>query len=369
MVLIIALIFYISIFSNVRKSSIILYANAEEDEEENRRVDDTENGRPDFEENRNTNEENPNENLENTQEEPENRRSNEMPPPRRSASRQSPETERPRRSRSSRDTDIHMRNVLMRTLFRESFPSRRSTVRPRTRPPRRRTSAPRRKSRERPQSRERPEPENPRSREVEPTDYRPRPETSNPEPISLPTDYDSEELPLPDFIIENRTVIPQNIQDVGLNCHQMSNMCENNLYRTAMARLCSRSCYGADNLCVDRRPDLCPFWVQRNFCNSTFYSPQMKVEYCGRTCGLCHPGKRPNSTIPVPRRVQNSWWDSTRTQNRRRPNDVRSTLTVPNSDFDSNSLDVDSEPISLEERPRFGRRNRVGRRNVSSLEK
>uniref|UniRef100_A0A915EB09 ShKT domain-containing protein n=1 Tax=Ditylenchus dipsaci TaxID=166011 RepID=A0A915EB09_9BILA len=105
-------------------------------------------------------------------------------------------------------------------------------------------------------------------------------------PQSESSSLSDDSLPEPDHIHINKT-IHGNVQDLGTNCGSLLNLCEHTLYRTSMARFCTRTCSGSDNQCLDKRPDLCPFWLQRNFCQSTFYSATMKIENCARSCKLC----------------------------------------------------------------------------------
>lgn len=95
-----------------------------------------------------------------------------------------------------------------------------------------------------------------------------------------------EEPPIP-VVIPPQPPTPPPMRDTGTNCPEVVQLCNNDLYRSLMAEHCAGTCAGDDNSCLDRRPDLCPHWLEKGFCMSTFYSQEAKLNNCARTCGFC----------------------------------------------------------------------------------
>ncbi|CAH04750.1 ShKT domain-containing protein [Caenorhabditis elegans] len=64
-------------------------------------------------------------------------------------------------------------------------------------------------------------------------------------------------------------------------------------YCPASCRLCSgassttsSSASSSSSTCGDSNSN-CASWASNGFCNSTFYTPAQKSQYCGATCNLC----------------------------------------------------------------------------------
>ncbi|KAK6052016.1 shTK domain protein [Cooperia oncophora] len=75
--------------------------------------------------------------------------------------------------------------------------------------------------------------------------------------------------------------------DPGAKCENLKPQCLDHRYDELMDKYCPKTCNRCDKLkCVDTSA-LCSVWNAQGFCKNTFYSDDIKKQYCARTCDLC----------------------------------------------------------------------------------
>ena len=98
------------------------------------------------------------------------------------------------------------------------------------------------------------------------------------------------------------TTTGSNCSDIATNCAPNVGLCTNTIYRELMLSQCCATCNATTatsssltSTCADTNSN-CANWVRNGFCNSSFYSPAQRRQYCGRSCNLCWEDSRRRPT-------------------------------------------------------------------------
>uniref|UniRef100_A0A7E4W671 ShKT domain-containing protein n=1 Tax=Panagrellus redivivus TaxID=6233 RepID=A0A7E4W671_PANRE len=86
-------------------------------------------------------------------------------------------------------------------------------------------------------------------------------------------------------LIATVSLVESSCVDTASNCAADRHLCNDKLWHDLMFDNCKQTCNFCDT-CVDSHSN-CAEYVRNGFCNSTFYTPLQKRQFCGKSCNLC----------------------------------------------------------------------------------